>query len=235
MAQQVGLHLVLVMGGHLGQGVAGSVDQTPLAQAVGECPVEGAGQPGGAVADPQQRCPQATLLEVGQEVVPGVGGLRCRGRQTHEYRFAVDIDAPGGQYRLGRRAGVHLEVAAVQEQVVQPHHAQIAVPPRLELLADPLADAADRRLRQCRLRPQHLGQGGLDVPVGQATHPAGDDQRLQRVGAGHAGAEQPRAERLVGAAQLGRCSSTGPIVVFTAADGCQPLREPGRPWSVRRW
>jgi hypothetical protein len=34
---------------------------------------------------------------------------------------------------------------------------------------------------------------------------------------------------------LGRCSSIGPIVVFTAAGGCQPLREPGRPWSVRRW
>jgi hypothetical protein len=43
--------------GHLGQGVAGSVDQAPLAQAVGERPVEGAGEPGGAVADAQQRRP----------------------------------------------------------------------------------------------------------------------------------------------------------------------------------
>ena len=34
---------------------------------------------------------------------------------------------------------------------------------------------------------------------------------------------------------FGRCSSTGPIVVFTAAGGCQPLREPGRASSVRRW
>jgi hypothetical protein len=33
---------------------------------------------------------------------------------------------------------------------------------------------------------------------------------------------------------LGRCSSTWRIVVLTAAAGCQPLREPGRPWSVRR-
>jgi hypothetical protein len=48
-----------------------------------------------------------------------------------------------------------------------------------------------------------LSQGGLDVPVRQATHPAGDHQRLQRVSPGHPGAEQPRTERLVGAAQLG--------------------------------
>jgi hypothetical protein len=139
------------------------------------------------------------------------------------------------KHRLGRRARVHLEVAAIQEQVVQPHHAQIAVPPRLELLADPLADAADRRLRQRRLRPEHLGQGGLDVPVRQAPHPARDDQRLQRVGAGHASAEQPGAERLVGAAQLGALQLDRAIVVLIAAGGCQPLREPGRPWSVRRW
>jgi hypothetical protein len=52
MAQQVGLHLVLVMSGHLGQGVAGAVHQTPLAQAVGERPVEGADKSGGAIADP---------------------------------------------------------------------------------------------------------------------------------------------------------------------------------------
>jgi hypothetical protein len=112
MAQQVGLHLGLGIGGHLGQGGAGSVDQAPLAQAGGECPVEGAGEPGAPSLIPSSGGPQATLGEVGEEVVPGVGGLRCRGRQTHEHRLAVDIDAPGGQHRLGRRAGVHLEVLA---------------------------------------------------------------------------------------------------------------------------
>ncbi len=36
---------------------------------------------------------------------------------------------------------------------------------------------------------------------------------------------------------FGRCSSTGPIVVFTVAGGCQPLRWPGRcsASSFRRW
>jgi hypothetical protein len=47
-----------------------------------------------------------------------------------------------------------------------------------------------------------LGQGRLDVAVGQATDPARDHQRLQRVGPGHSGAEQPGAERLVSAAEL---------------------------------
>jgi hypothetical protein len=50
------------VGRHLGQGVAGSVDQTPLAQAGRERPVKGAGEPGGAVADPQQRCPAGHAL-----------------------------------------------------------------------------------------------------------------------------------------------------------------------------
>ena len=78
---ELGLHLGLVMGGHLGQGVAGAVDQTPLAQAGRERPVKGAGEPWGAVADPQQRRPQAALGEVGEEVGPGVGRLRRRRRQ----------------------------------------------------------------------------------------------------------------------------------------------------------
>jgi hypothetical protein len=34
-----------------------------------------------------------------------------------------------------------------------------------------------------------LGQGGLDVAVGQAPHPTRDHQRFQGVGAGHAGTE----------------------------------------------
>ena len=179
------------------------MDQAPLAQAGRERPVEGADEPGGAVAYPQQRRTQATLLEVGEEVVPGVGGLRRRWRQAHEHRLAVGVDAPGGQDRLGRCAGVHLEVAGVQEQIIQPHPGQIPGPPDGELLTDRRADPADGRLRQRGFGTQDLSEGGLDVPVRQATHPAGDHQRLQRVGPGHPGAEQPRAERLVGTAQLG--------------------------------
>jgi hypothetical protein len=130
---------------------------------------------------------------------------------------------------------VHLEVAAIQEQVVEPYRAEIAVPPGLELLTDPLADAADRRLRQRRLRPEDLGQGGSmsrsDRPRTQPEMTS-DSSALVRVTPAPNSREQnawsvPRS--------LGRCSSTGPIVVATAAGGCQPLREPGRPWSVRRW
>jgi hypothetical protein len=109
------------VGGDLGQGVAGAMDQAPLPQAGRERPVEGACQTGRAVADAQQRGTQASADQVGEEVVPGVGGFRRRRCQADEHRFAVGVDAPGGQDWLGRRAGVRLEVAGVQEQVVQPH------------------------------------------------------------------------------------------------------------------
>jgi hypothetical protein len=95
-----------------------------------------------------------------------------------------------------------LQVRGVQEQVLQPQPGQVAGAPSLELVFDPLADPTHRRAAQGGLRPQDLGQGGLDVAVGQAPDPARDHQRLQGVGAGHAGAEQPGAERLVGGAQL---------------------------------
>ena len=97
---------------------------------------------------------------------------------------------------------MHLEVAAVKVEVVQPHLRQRAAGPRRELALELLADPGHRGPRQRRLRAQHLGQRGLDVTIRQAPHPAGDDQRFQRVGPGHAQPEQPRAEPLVGAAQL---------------------------------
>jgi hypothetical protein len=74
-AQQVGLHLGLVVDRHLGQGIAGAVDQAPLAQAGWKRPVEGAGQPRSAVADRKQRHPQPAMGQIGEEVVPGVGRL----------------------------------------------------------------------------------------------------------------------------------------------------------------
>jgi hypothetical protein len=98
---------------------------------------------------------------------------------------------------------VHLEVAGIKEQVVQPHLGQIAGAPGGELRTDRRADPADGRLRQRGFGAEDLGEGGLDIPVRQATHPPRNHQWLQRVGPGHPGAEQPRTECLVGTAQLG--------------------------------
>jgi hypothetical protein len=67
--------------------------------------------------------------------------------------------------------GCILQVAGVQEQVVQPHPGQVSGPPGGELLTDRRADPADGRLRQRGLGAEDLGQGGLDVAVRQATHP----------------------------------------------------------------
>jgi hypothetical protein len=69
------LHLVLGTDGHLGQDVAGSVDQTPLPQRAAEHGLGGVDQPAGAVGDDQQRWGEAAGGELVEEVVPGVGGL----------------------------------------------------------------------------------------------------------------------------------------------------------------
>ena len=91
---------------------------------------------------------------------------------------------------------------AVEEQVLERHLRQVATLPGVELVLDRLAHPADSRLGQGRLRSQSVGQAGLHVPDRQAPDEPGDHQRLQRVSATYADAEQPGSERLVGAAQL---------------------------------
>jgi hypothetical protein len=120
----------------------------------------------------------------------------------NEHRLAVGGEAPSGQHRLGRRAGVHPEVRRLQEQVVQYHVVESSGRPDSELVPDGLTDAAHCRTGQGGLGAQHLAQGGFDIPIRQAPHPAGDHPRLQRVGASHTIAEQPGAKPLVGPPQL---------------------------------
>ena len=81
-----GLHLGLVAGADLGQHVAGAMDQTPLAQRAREGLLGGADQAGCAVGDDQQRWFEAAAYQVGQEVVPGVGGLGAGGGQARRRR-----------------------------------------------------------------------------------------------------------------------------------------------------
>jgi hypothetical protein len=179
------------------------VDETALPQAVGEDDLDRADQPRRAVGDHQQRRAQAALDQLAQEAGPGIVALAGAGRQADQHRGALAGDAPGGKHRLGARARVHAEVGAVQEQVLQLDPGQVAGLPGVELVLDLLADAADGRLRQRRLRAQRLSQRGLHVTHAQATHEPRDHQGFQRVGARHALAQQPRDERLGGAARLG--------------------------------
>jgi len=181
----------------------GPMDEAALPQAMVKDPLGRPDESLGAVGDDQQRCPQPTGDQPGQEVRPGIMALGTAGGQPDQHRLAVGGDGPGDQDRFGAGAVVHLEVRAVQEQVLQLDVGQATMGPCLELVLDLLADAADGRLRQRRLRPERFGQRCLDIPHRQATHEPRDDQRLQRVGPGHLLAEQPRGERLVGAAQLG--------------------------------
>src|SRR5215208_8484294 len=70
-----GLDLALGVGWDLGQQVADSVDQTPLAQRAGKAGLGGVDQTAGTIGDDQQRRPQPAVLEFLQEVASGVGGL----------------------------------------------------------------------------------------------------------------------------------------------------------------
>jgi hypothetical protein len=98
---------------------------------------------------------------------------------------------------------VHLEERAVQVQVVDADPGQVAALPGVELRSQPLADPADGGPADRRLLAEDLGEHGLDVAVGQAPHPAGDHQRLQRIGPADALPEQAVAQGRVGVAQLG--------------------------------
>jgi hypothetical protein len=179
------------------------VDDAPLAQRLREHLLDRGDQAGRTVGDDQQRAGQAAVFQVGEEVVPGVGrlpGARC---QADERGLALGGDAPGGEHRLGRGAGVHAEEAGVQEQVIQRHLIQAAQRPRLVLILDGLADRRDGGLGDRGLVAERVRQGRLDVADRQAPDEGRDDQGLQRIGPGHMTAEQARSERLGRAAQLG--------------------------------
>jgi hypothetical protein len=78
------------------------VNQTALAERSGEGLLDRGDQAGRPVGDDQQRRAQAAVFEVGEEAVPGIGGLAGAGRQADERGLAAGGDAPGRQHRLGR-------------------------------------------------------------------------------------------------------------------------------------
>ena len=214
------------------------MDKAPLAQRPGVGLLDRGDQPGRAVGDDQQRAGQAAVLEILQEVVPGVGGFPGPGRQADECGLAAGGDAPGGQHRLGRGAGVHAEEAGIQEQVVEHHFVQAAAGPGLVLVLDLLADARHRGLGDRGLVTKRIGQGGLDVPDRQAPDEGGDHGGLKGVRLGDVAAEQAGGVRLGGAAQLrpgqghrpgGGLDRHFPVAVTAAGPGVLGQRGPGIP------
>jgi hypothetical protein len=178
------------------------MNETPLTECLGEGLLDRADQAGRPVGDDQQRGAQTALLQVLQEVVPGVGGLAAARGQADERGLAAGGDTPGSQDRLGRGAGVHPEEAGVQDQVVQRDAVRPTPRPGDVLVLELAADRRHRGLGDRGLIAQRLGQGRLDVANGQAAHERGNHQRLQRIGPGDMAAEQPGRERLGGATQL---------------------------------
>ena len=96
------LDLGLHPGRDLREDVSRPVDQASLAQGLGVRLLDRGDQPGRAVGYDQQRGGQAAVFQIGQEGVPGVGGLAGARRQADERGLAIGGDAPGGEHRLGR-------------------------------------------------------------------------------------------------------------------------------------
>jgi hypothetical protein len=100
--------------------------------------------------------------------------------------------AVGDQHRLEAVAIAELQVGRVDERVVQLNVGEVAGAPGGELLLDGPAYPRPRRAGHGHVWAERVAERGLDVAVGQNADPAGDQQALERVGAGDVVAEQPR-------------------------------------------
>ena len=79
------------------------VDETALAQALGQHHFARTDQPRCTVGDDEERWGEAPGDEVGEEVGPGVVALGLPGGQSDQHRGSLGRDAPGAEHRLGRR------------------------------------------------------------------------------------------------------------------------------------
>ncbi len=121
-----------------------------------------------------------------------------------------------GEDRIGAGAGMHLEVGAVEVQVLQLESRQVAGLERLELGLDGLAHPADNRLEHLGLRPQRLFEGCFDVAGGQAPHTHPAITRLSKALVLVTPLPNNRdANASVTPPSFGRRSVSGPAVVFT--------------------
>jgi hypothetical protein len=193
------------------------VDQPALPQRAGQHGLCRVDQPSGAVADDQQRWAQTAVVQVLQEPAPGVGALAPAGRQPDQDRLAHGGDAPRGQHRLGPGAGVHAKARAVQEQVVQLDVVQATLPPGVELGSvltcsqtretvdlDRVASAPSASASVCStsrtLSPRTNPAITSDSNAWVLVTPVPNSREAKR-------SLVPRS--------FGRCTVTGPVVVFT--------------------
>jgi hypothetical protein len=138
------------------------------------------------------RNPRQASVDSARWRYPARAGPACR------RRWSPRRTAPAQpERRRGRGSGsVHEHLQRVQAD-------QRAGPPGGELALNGFADPTDRPTRPGRLRCRAPRPGWPPRPGRQPAHGAGDDQRLQRMGAGHALAQQPPGEGGIGAAQFG--------------------------------
>lgn len=153
---ELGTDRRLVDLGHLRQAVAGAVDQTPLAACRGEHLVDRSTQSRRAVGDGEHRRAEPSGDHVLEEADARIGRFSRDPVQMQQHRVALGRDPVGDQHRLTSGPVVHLEVAGVDEQVVDRHVGQVADAPGVELLLDGITDPADGRLADRGVRAEQL-------------------------------------------------------------------------------
>lgn len=162
---------------HPAQHVAVEVDRAALVAGHRDGLLDGAEHAGALVGGDQAHAGEAAPPEPGEELLPGVGGLRVALRALDDLPLAGEVDAYGDQdgHVLVRAAPAALEVDAVDEQV-----GVVAVeragPPGLDGGERPLVEVGDGAGGD-RGSPQDLGHV-LDAPGGDPGQVHLDDRLL---------------------------------------------------------
>jgi hypothetical protein len=195
--------------------VPASVDQAALPQRAGQHGLCRVDQPPGAVADDQQRWAQTAVTQVLQEAAPGVGALAPAGRQPDQDRLAHGGDAPRGQHRLGPGAGVQAKARAVQEQIVQFDVVQATLRQASNsvLIASQTRETVDLE-RVASAPSASASVCSTSRTLSPRTNPAmtSDSNALVLV---TPVPNRREAKRSLVPRSFGRCTVTGPVVVFT--------------------
>ena len=162
-----GGHHVLACLGHVAEQVAQEVNPAALTAAALEHPLDRRRQPQVGVRDHQQGALQAPLLEAAQELAPEALGLTFTHGDSEHLAVAEGIDGDCNLHGSG--ADLHVaaqmarEIGGVQVDVRKAGMVQRTAQEGLDLLIQPLADAAYLRFGDAAGTAQ-----SVDLPGGDA-------------------------------------------------------------------
>ena len=154
--------------GNLAGEVPHPVHPAATAQALGPHLIDGLNESAGTVGGDEQRCGQATTIEVAKELEPGLTALLVAQGQRDQNLPAVQSDAPGAQDGFaGDAVGAQRFVEPVQKQAQERKVTEVTVLESLVLFPENLGHLADLAATE-QAATLLVGESVLDVPSGQA-------------------------------------------------------------------